>query len=77
MPFRIFKDMKIKLTLKKKWLAILRYHIHIDLGKIITDFFNIKFEAKETIKDFAIRRQDVWENLARYSYIMNNSLWIK
>ena len=77
LPSRIFEDTKTKLTLREKWLAILRYHTHTDLGKITTDLFNIKFEAKETIEDFAIRLQDVWENLARCGYTTDNSLRIE
>src|SRR5947207_943970 len=66
LPAHIYQHVKTKNTLREKWLAILKHYTHTDLGKITTDLFNIKFEAKEKIVDFIIRLQDISENLEHW-----------
>jgi len=77
LPSRIYEDTKKKTSLREKWLTILKHHIHTDLGKITTDLFNIKFEAKEKIEDFVLRLQDTWENLERCGYPTDTNLRIE
>ena len=55
LPAYVYEDVKMKNTLREKWLAILRNYIHTDVGKSMTALFNIKLEATEKIMNFVIR----------------------
>jgi len=77
LPSRIYEDTKKKASLREKWLAILKHYIHTDLGKITADLFNIKFKVKEKIEDFVLQIQDIWDNLTRCGYTINNNLRIE
>ena len=77
LPARIYKDVKVKVSLRDKWLAILKHFIHTDLDKITTDFFNIKFKVKKKMTDFIIRFQDVWKNLTHCRHAMNSIFQIE
>src|SRR2546421_66413 len=54
LPAYVYEDVKMKNTLREKWLAILKNYTHINVSKSMTTLFNIKLEVTEKIMNFVI-----------------------
>ena len=77
LPTHVFEAIKMKATLREKWLIILRNYTHTDLGKITTELFSIHLEANEKIEDFIIRLRDIWESLERCGHPVDKNWQIE
>jgi hypothetical protein len=73
----VYEAVKLKPSLRDKWLTILSRHTGSDLGGITTSLFDIKLEAKEKVEDFALRLRELWENLEYCGQSTNESFRIQ
>jgi hypothetical protein len=65
-PSTQWELIKVKPTLREKWLAILSHYTRDSLTRLNKDLVNIKLEGNEKIEDFAVRLQELFANMERY-----------